>query len=251
MHRNNISASALPQGTLRPVERLAINQQIVSRLKEFLEHEQLSVGSKLPSERRLAAMLRVSRPSVREALRALSLLGVVKPKQGDGTYLASSLRRILNRPEQILTLQESLDLVELAEARMSIEPAVAALAALRASKDDLARIGRELRGMERCIKHPERFLRHDLQFHLAITETCGNEVLKRMMSVVLESLFAHSAQVMKHYRDLGLILKLHRDIFRALGRRDQRDARAAMIRHMQVSKRENTAPQPPGRLHSR
>ncbi len=197
------------------------------------------MGSRLPSERQLAGMLNVSRPSIREVLKALSILGIVKPKQGDGTYLASSLRKVLNNPDRILTLQESLDLVELAEARSAIEPFVASLAATRASKEDLRLIREQLAGMRANLRNPAQFLRHDLQFHLSITNACGNDVLSRMVSVVLEALFQHGPQVARNYSELASILTLHETIFDALRRHDPRSARSAMTRHMRVSRKDN------------
>jgi GntR family transcriptional regulator, transcriptional repressor for pyruvate dehydrogenase complex len=227
---------------LRPIEKVGVNEQILSRLKRFLEQKHLKVGSRLPSERDLAALLRVSRPSVREVLRALAILGVVKSKQGDGTYLSASLSKALNLPDQILTLQERLDLVELAEARSAVEPVVASLAAARASRANLLLIHQELQEMKRSLADRFRFLQHDLQFHLALMQACGNDVLKRMMSVVLENLFDHRREVAQNYSDLSKILQLHETIYKALHRRDPQAARAAMIRHMEVSKVESTGP---------
>jgi GntR family transcriptional repressor for pyruvate dehydrogenase complex len=234
---------------LRPIERVGVNEQILSRLKEFLEQKHLKVGSRLPSERDLAALLRVSRPSVREVLRALAILGIVKSKQGDGTYLSASLQRVLSLPDQVLTLQESLDLVELAEARSAIEPVVTSLAATRASRDDLIRIHDQLLEMKRSLEDRRRFLQHDLEFHLCIMGACGNDVLKRMMSVVLEKLFDHSQQVAQNYSNLSKIWALHDAVYKALCRRDAPEARAAMVRHMKISRAENSRLSPPARHH--
>lgn len=231
---------------LRPIERTGINEQILSRLKAFLEQKHLKVGARLPSERDLATLLHVSRPSVREVLRGLAILGIVKSKQGDGTYLAASLSRVLSLPDQILTLQESLDLVELAEARSAIEPVVASLAATRASRDDQLRIRGQLREMKGSLGDRFRFLEHDLEFHLSIMRACGNDVLKRMMSVVLEKLFEHSRDVAQHYSDLARIWRLHEEIYEALQDRDPQAAKAAMIRHMKVSRAENSRLSPKG-----
>jgi GntR family transcriptional regulator, transcriptional repressor for pyruvate dehydrogenase complex len=225
---------------LRPIERMGVNEQILSRLKEFLEQKHLKVGARLPSERDLASLLRVSRPSVREVLRALAILGIVKSKQGDGTYLSASLQRVLNLPDQVLTLQESLDLVELTEARSAIEPVVTSLAAARATRDDLARIHGQLLEMKRSLEDRQRFLEHDLNFHLSIMQACGNDVLKRMMSVVLEKLFDHSRQVAQNYSDLAKIWVLHQDIHKALCRHDAPAARTSMARHMRISRAENS-----------
>lgn len=239
MSPHRLGRHEAPNTLLQPVERIAINRQILSRLRAFLDQEHLKVGSKLPSERQLAAMLNVSRPSLREVLRAFSLLGIIKPKQGDGTYLAASLRKVLSHPDWIFTLQESLDLAQVAEARLAIEPHVASLAASRASVKDLRSIANELDGMRRNLKDRAEFLRHDLQFHLLLMKACGNQVLKRMMTVVLEALFDHARQVTQHYGELARILALHEEIFEALRRHDPPRARAAMVRHMRVSRRES------------
>ncbi len=236
---------------LSPIQRVTINQQILDRLKLFIERGNLQIGSQLPSERQLAAMLNVSRPSLREVLKGLSILGITRAKQGDGTYLTASFRRLLHGQERGLDLQESLDLAELAEARLAIEPTVAALTSLRASKDDLERIRVELEGMRRSLRDSSEFLHHDLQFHLGIVKACGNDVFSRMMSVVLEALFAHSSQVAQNYSNLALILELHQDVFGALHRRDPKRARSAMIRHMRVSRKENLKFDPPARYSSR
>lgn len=223
------------ESLLPPIERVGVNAQILDRLKIFLDQKHLTIGSRLPSERQLAGLLKVSRPSVREALRALRLFGIIESRQGDGTYLAASAAPLWNLPDQA-TLEESLDLAELAEARTAIEPIVASLAAQRASEDDLKQIAAHLKGMGESVDDRERFMDHDLQFHLAITRACGNRVLKKMMLIVLETLFKHQETVARHYADLMQILKLHTMIYTSLSRRQPLEARASMARHMKVSK---------------
>src|SRR5213594_2941100 len=87
---------------------------------------------------------------------------------------------------------------------------------------------RSSRGMRKNVKNRDRFLYHDLQFHLSIMKACGNDVLKRMMSVVLETLFDHGAHVARNYGDLATILALHGNILGALRRRDPRAEDVAM-----------------------
>lgn len=236
--RKNLAVKPL-ESMLPPIERVGVNAQILDRLKIFLEQKHLTIGSRLPSERQLAGLLQVSRPSVREALRALRLFGIIESRQGDGTYLAASPAPLANLPDQA-TLEESLDLVELAEARTALEPIVASLAAQRASDDDLKQIAAHLKGMRESVDDRERFMDHDLQFHLAITRACGNRVLKKMMLIVLETLFKHQETVARHYADLMQILKLHTMIYASLARRQPLEARASMTRHMKVSKIQNS-----------
>lgn len=232
----------IPAELLRPIEKVTVNQQVIARLKTFLESEHLKVGSRLPSERDLASMLKVSRPSIREVLRALNILGIIKSKQGEGTYLVSSIQKLLTDPDHVLTFQESLDLAELSEARSAVEPAVAALTAARASKEELREIQAHLQGMKRNLRNRTEFLEHDLLFHLSVLKACGNDVLKRMMSVVLKGLFDHGAQLIENYSDLSDIYPLHENIFDAVRKHDPRAAQSAMTHHSQVSRKENVRP---------
>ncbi|MCB0245489.1 MAG: FadR family transcriptional regulator, partial [Anaerolineae bacterium] len=73
--------------TFEPVRKSAIAEEISARLLSLIQEKQLKPGDKLPPERELAATMQVSRPSLREALRALSMMNVVEIRQGDGTYV--------------------------------------------------------------------------------------------------------------------------------------------------------------------
>lgn len=231
-----------PLTLLHPVKKIATNQQVLSSLKAFLQHENLKVGCKLPSERKLAKMLNVSRPSIREVTSALGFLGIVKSKQGDGTYLVASLRKLLSQPDHLFTLQQSLDLAEVAEARSAIEPFVASLAATRITNEDLRALGKYLKGMKTGSKIDRTLFWHsDRQFHLRIAQACGNHVLKRMMSAVMENLREYFEAVQHKYQgDLTEVLVVHEGVFDALRRRDKDQAHSAMTRHMEMSRRITT-----------
>ena len=206
-----------------------------------MDQEQLKVGSKLPSERKLAAMLNVSRPSLREVLRALGLLGIVKPKQGEGTYLTISPRDFLMDPHQSLVMEETLDVVELAEARALIEPIIASLVATRASEEDLASLRQHLDGMRENLQNYPQFMHHDHQFHLCLIGACGNSLLRRMMLVLIDTLFHHRqmvAQVLAIRADLRELMPLHQRILDAVCRRNARAAHLAMVNHMKLGIRD-------------
>jgi GntR family transcriptional repressor for pyruvate dehydrogenase complex len=221
---------------LRPIKRESLNQQIFSRLEAYLEQGHLKVGSQLPSERQLATLLGVSRPSIREVLKALSILGIIKSRQGQGTYLVASFGTLLGRPDGHLNLRQRVDLVEVAEARSTIEPIVASLAAVRASDQELRDISREFEAMQASVKEPVAFLQHDLQCHRLILKACGNVVLQKMLAPALEHLYTYR-QKLKAYGDRQPNnLKFHENIVRALQSRDGRAARAAMSEHMETNR---------------
>ncbi len=222
-----------------PIERVAVNEQIISRLKLFIAEQHVKIGAKFPSERRLASMLNVSRQSIREALRGLEVLGVVKPKQGKGTYLVSPLPQALNRPDQILELQEGVDIVELWELRAAVEPAVAALAAQRAVEKDLRLIAKQLEAMRQNSERPDVFAGFDRQFHLAVAKACGNNMLERAICPRIIEFFEkagerHLPDYAAKHGDLRNFLDSHEQILDALRRHNPSLARSRMARHLRA-----------------
>src|SRR3954467_14529327 len=113
------------------VSREALPDRIVARLIALIIDRQLKAGDRLPPERELAAAMGVSRSSLREALRALTMLGVAEMRHGDGTYLTSLQPDVLMRPVSIVLALSESGLHELFEARKLVEPGLAELAAQR------------------------------------------------------------------------------------------------------------------------
>ena len=116
---------------IEPIKKSAISEEISSRLLLMIREKQLSPGEKLPPERELAAMLNVSRPSLREALRALAIMNVIEMRQGDGTYITSLEPELLvEHLDFVLSLDDS-TFLQLFEARKIVEVGIASLAAQR------------------------------------------------------------------------------------------------------------------------
>src|SRR6478609_3618030 len=113
------------------VTRDALPDQIVQRLIALITEKHLKAGDRLPPERELSAVMGVSRSSLREALRALAMLGVAEMRQGDGTYLTALDPATLMRPVGLVLALSDAGLTELFEARKLVEPGLAALAAAR------------------------------------------------------------------------------------------------------------------------
>src|SRR5215470_2292074 len=121
---------------------------LIGVFKRLISEGSLAPGHRLPAERELAEMFGVSRSSLRQALKVLEIMGVISQRVGDGTYLNTAAPSILAEPLEFLILLDGISFHELMEARLIVEPELAARAAERASDDDLAEIRRELRAME-------------------------------------------------------------------------------------------------------
>jgi GntR family transcriptional repressor for pyruvate dehydrogenase complex len=140
---------------------------VLERLRKLIEHQQLQPSMKLPPERILAEQLKVGRPAVREAIKALQVLDVVSSRHGDGTYIKSLVGLSGGWPPKGRLVDANFDMIELLEVRKMIEPRAAALAATRATPRQVAEIERELLAQEARPDDPAVLERHDYLFHEA------------------------------------------------------------------------------------
>jgi GntR family transcriptional repressor for pyruvate dehydrogenase complex len=177
--------------SIRPIRKKTVPEEIIHELKSLIDSGKITPGSKLPPERELARMLNVSRPSLREALRALSLLGIVENRHGSGTYLTSSPDRWPLEPFSILLSLNKGALLDIFEARKSLEGTVAALAARRRNVDDLKTMKEALGKMRVNVRNYGTYTKHELRFHKAIVEAAGNRVISDLMSYLDEDLRHH------------------------------------------------------------
>ncbi len=149
----------------------------MARVRERIASNEFPPHSQLPRETELAASLGVSRSALREAIRALELVGVLKSKHGSGTFVTSleprDLLRGLDYSNGLLSVDSAVELVEF---RRVIEPAACAMACERSTPEQRARIRALFEEMQ-LVDDPAEYARLDPQFHQAILEASGNSVL--------------------------------------------------------------------------
>jgi GntR family transcriptional repressor for pyruvate dehydrogenase complex len=214
------------------VTREAVPQQIVSRLLDLIQQRHLGPGDRLPAERELAASMGVSRSSLREALRALTVLGVTNMRHGTGTYVSSLEPELLVRPLSfVLSLSEQAS-DHLFEARKVIEPAMAALAAGRIDDDTVERLDACVARARAAIGDAEAFMETDLELHDAIREAAGNAILGRFMESIRALGLASRRRTGSRRAVQEQTVTDHRAIVKALRARDADKASAAMLRHL-------------------
>jgi len=215
------------------VETRRLYQQIAAQLSALIASGEFAVGQRLPSERELAAQLGVSRPSLREALIALELEGLVEVRVGAGIWVTAASGRSSAVPSG---QQEGEGPFELLRARWLIEGEIAAAAAREATVADLASIRAALAEMERLEKKHEDFSAFDREFHLRIAASTHNGVLQ----TVVEDLWDRGRGAVwrlmeQHFRTPELqaaTVADHRAIHQALAAHDPREARNAMRAHL-------------------
>jgi GntR family transcriptional repressor for pyruvate dehydrogenase complex len=220
----------IPFGT---VTREALPDQIAARVIALIGERHLKPGDRLPPERELAQAMGVSRSSLREALRALSLLGVTEMRQGDGTYLTALDPEALMRPFGLVLALSDGQLQELFEARRVIEPALAALAAERADADTLEALRRCAGESTATVADEDAFMHADLELHGLIARAASNSILWHVIGSISGMGIASRRRTnpLPGLREQSA--EDHREIVAAIEARDPGAAAAAMLRHLE------------------
>jgi len=215
-----------------PVQREALAEQVARRILNSIQAHALRPGERLPSERELAVMLGVSRPSLREALRALALLGVVVKRQGEGVFVSDLDPRHLLAPLHFFVSLQPHHLDSLFEARRVIEAGVVELAARQLSDDAIERLQYCVSRGSENLDEPAEFLKVDLEFHRIIFDAIDNPFL----NTVAESLHILGEASRKLTAQVPTIRAQshddHKKILEALASRDPARAKEAMLNHL-------------------
>jgi GntR family transcriptional repressor for pyruvate dehydrogenase complex len=218
-----------------PVRRSRISQQIVVQLCQMIRQGQLRPGDRLPSERDLSEQLQVSRASLREALRALEIAGIVAIKQGGGTYIREVFDDGILSPLS-LVLDASTDLVgNLWEVRSIFEPAVASRAAIRAQPDDLASLEQIVEEQRHFLEREmpnEAWLESDRAFHVAVARASRNEVSVRVIRLINELLQDGRRHFATRADRRERAYFWHQEIVAKIREGNPRSARGAMLEHL-------------------
>lgn len=208
----------------------SVTNQLIARLKDLISRGVLMPGAKLPPERELAPAFGVSRASLRHALKAMEIMGVLTQRVGDGTYLAENSEGILREPFELLMLIDGISLDDLLETRLIVEPELAARAAQRATLEDLGRMAETLEVSRRGTSEAD-LIKADLAFHHAIFRAARNPICTRLFSLIHQAM-ATSIGLTAKMVDWDHTLGFHRPIFLAIEKRRPEHARAAMISHL-------------------
>lgn len=222
--------------TIEPVNRSRLSQRIVLRICELIRDNRLVAGDRLPPERELSERLQVSRASLREALTALELAGIVETRHGDGTRVRDFHELGVTSP-LALALSATDDLVgDLWELRLIFEPALAAQAALRASDDDIAAMraaNDEIARLASQLESAERTIDLDREFHAAIARASGNRAALRVLQLLNELLLTSRRHFAAEPSRRRRTAARHNEIIDAIERHDPPAARDSMLRHLQ------------------
>jgi DNA-binding FadR family transcriptional regulator len=220
---------------IEAVESPRLYRQIADQLRGLIERREFPVGSRLPAERELAEKLGVSRPSVREALIALEVEGLVRIRMGSGVY-------VVDRPAvPVASLPEtpSEGPFELLKARELIESAVCVAAADRVTSADLVALDHILARMSEPGLSGDELVALDRRFHISVTGVMRNAVLIRFVGELFDQrinpYFQQLARYFENVASWRAAVIEHRAIRDALAGHNAKAAGEAMARHLRNS----------------
>jgi GntR family transcriptional regulator, transcriptional repressor for pyruvate dehydrogenase complex len=217
----------------RELRRRVVSEEIVQEILSMIQDGRLNPGDKLPSERQLAVNLNVSRPSLREAMRALSAMNVVDIIHGDGVYVTTlEPERLFQHFEFVFSLDDS-TFLQLFEARKIVEVGFAELAAANVQDTEIEQLENLVAQSEESVDDPDMFLQIDAELHEKIAEIAHNPILQRLMAGVSQLSRASRRRTAELPGVREETIGDHRAIVAAIAARDTEAARLAMLRHLE------------------
>ena len=232
------------QSGLQNLQGQRLHEAIVQRFHELIQQGTLEHGAKLPAERALAEQLKVSRGSVREAIRTLELQGLVVSKQGSGTFINTQSLSAVATLMTSSNRTSDAELHDIFEVRHLLEPQLAALAAQRATPEDVERLASILVEQQRQITEGETGVDADTEFHFALATATHNAALVKVVSAVEDVLRQSRDQSLQQPGRPQRSLDSHHEILEMVRTGDHAGARSAMEHHLTVVEQSAVYPNP-------
>ena len=215
-----------------PIVRTTLSAAVFEQLISFVVNGHWKAGDRIPPERDLCVELGIARTSLREALKAMELVGMLDSRVGDGTFVCPRSEFLAQPMLWAFTGTDHDELKDVLEARALLEEDLAALATIRASDAEIIQIGEIIEGTKARIAEGQPILEPDLAFHSAIATAARNSVL------------SNAVQLLRNMQRQWILLKLqlpnvpsdvlreHGAIYKAIRNRDVEGARTAMRDHL-------------------
>ena len=215
-----------------------IYEEVSEELYEMIRSGSLKTGEQLDSIQQLAENFQVGRPAIREALSALSSMGLIEIKQGEGTFVKTFDPAIMNHPLSAALLMDQDNIKHLLEVRKILESGTAEVAAKKRTEENLIELKDMLFNMEKVSDDEELSDKADISFHVAVANASQNELLITLMNHVSELM----TEKMRDIRRVALyseemtlkqLYQQHVRIYDAIVAQDEDGARSAMLFHLQ------------------
>jgi GntR family transcriptional repressor for pyruvate dehydrogenase complex len=232
MNENSMEQEAVFQ----PIRLERVADKVANQLKQAISQGRLKVGDRLPPERELAEKMGVSRPSVREAIQKLEVVGLVQTVHGGGTIVKNITEQEVQTPIEAVIGRDKQKVVELAEVRACLETWAAKQAAQVRTEEELEMIRALLDTMEKDLQSGKIQSDTDIKFHTAIAAAAHNTIFLHLMQSIYQliafSIRLHREEIFLTMEDQRTIFTHHSRVFKAIKDRDPVAASAAMADHL-------------------
>ena len=218
---------------LRAIKKTRIHEEVFSQIHQLIKDGRFKARDQLPSERELAETFKVSRTSVREALRTLESQGLIVSRTGMGNFVVDLPVEALVGPLARLLIDEKNALADVFEMRKLIEPHIAALAAERATTRDIAQLKRIVAKQADAVSRGETGVEADAELHLSIGRATRNQALQKLVSGLMEMLSRSREESLQTDERRESSIDAHRRIIAAIEKHDKARARSEMLRHIE------------------
>jgi GntR family transcriptional regulator, transcriptional repressor for pyruvate dehydrogenase complex len=225
----------IPRLKVRPIQKSSISDKIVQQIMTLISNGDLKPGQRLPSERELCKKFAAGRSSLREALRCLSIMGVLSAKVGDGTTVAMDGSKFMETVLQWRLMTEHHDIEDLMQVRIALEGLAAASAARRGNTPAIQMIQDLVGKMDESMDDPKRFAALDLDFHLALAKASENSLLLDLVSMIRGQLARAVTKMMLLPGELPISVEEHRAVFQAIKQGKPEEACTAIQSHLDAA----------------
>lgn len=218
---------------LRVVARVTLGEQVALQIAEMIAERRWKPGERLPAEAELCEALGVGRSTLREALKSLAFVGMVRMRAGDGTYVSETPHRLMDRILAKGLLKTEKDLADVCETRLILETEVAALAAERGTPEHIEALRRLARQGRNVLQASGKdYTKADFDFHLGVANCSENKLLPRLLTDIRGVLaeWIAKSQELPGLRENAQ--EQHERIFERIEARDPEGAREEMRTHL-------------------
>jgi GntR family transcriptional regulator, transcriptional repressor for pyruvate dehydrogenase complex len=217
---------------IEPIKKTRVAEEVADRIRMLILDGTFPQGQPLPSERVLTEQFGVSRGSIRDAFRMLETIGLIETQHGRGTFPRElTVDRLVAPLASMMTFQHDLQ-DELLDVRRMFEPAVARVAATRATEEDFANLQRILDAQQRKLKKGQSAIVEDTAFHAALARCTRNRVVVSLMATLNDLLVESRKMTLKQKGRPAKSIVGHEAVVAAMRRRDAEGAAQAMYKHI-------------------
>lgn len=233
----------MAENLFKPLKKARLYEEIVDHIKGLIIEGKLKPSDRLPSERELACQFNVGRPTVREAIRTLSLMGLVEVNAGQrGTLIKNFaldpyMESVREQMSWMIRMEKT-TLQQMLEVRDTLETSIALLAAERATEKDLKDLKSFLEEMESSLDHKDIYLQNAIEFHKVMALSTKNQIFYTIWNAFSDLIFKYYGHLLEDVGK-GILKKLYlanKGAYQAILAKDHEAIQSAMAHHVGVER---------------